>query len=148
MVRIMTDTDSPSNVTPLHLPKDRTAAERARRFRRRKRKAGVIRSVTPAVTAPMAPTVTPAVTPVAQPTVTETFRVTAGNMPQTQTIAPSPASGGGVTVITLIAALSLATVSAGISITGLTTIFIGAYWSVIGLGCAFEIGKLSAVAYL
>jgi hypothetical protein len=29
----------------------------------------------------------------------------------------------------------------------LTSIFAGAFWAVIGLGVAFEIGKLSAVRY-
>jgi hypothetical protein len=50
--------------------------------------------------------------------------------------------------ITLAAALGLATVSAGFSITGLTNIFVGAFWPVIGMGIALEVGKLSAVAWL
>ena len=54
----------------------------------------------------------------------------------------------GVTAATLVAALSLATCSAAFSISGLTAIFAGAFWPVIGLGVAFEIGKLSAVAWL
>jgi hypothetical protein len=53
-----------------------------------------------------------------------------------------------VTTATLIAALALATCSAAFSISGLTSIFAGAFWAVIGLGVAFEIGKLSAVAWL
>jgi hypothetical protein len=53
-----------------------------------------------------------------------------------------------VTVAALIAALSLATCSAAFSISGLTAIFAGATWSVIGLGVAFEIGKLAGVAWL
>jgi hypothetical protein len=56
--------------------------------------------------------------------------------------------GRGITFVTLIAALSLATVSGGFSITGMTSIFVGAYWPVIGMGVALEIGKLSAVAWL
>jgi hypothetical protein len=57
---------------------------------------------------------------------------------------------GSVTVrtATLVAALALATCSAAFSISGLTSIFAGAFWAVIGLGIAFEIGKLSAVAWL
>jgi hypothetical protein len=39
-------------------------------------------------------------------------------------------------------------VSAGFSITGMTSIFVGAYWPVIGMGIALEVGKLSAVAWL
>src|SRR5207244_6395110 len=48
----------------------------------------------------------------------------------------------------LIAALGLATVSGGFSITGMTSIFVGAFWPVIGMGIALEVGKLSAVAAL
>ena len=47
-----------------------------------------------------------------------------------------------------LAALSLATCSAALSISGVTSIFAGAFWAVIGLGVAFEVGKLSAVAWL
>ena len=53
-----------------------------------------------------------------------------------------------VSTATLIAALVLATCSAAFSISGLTSIFAGAFWPVIGLGVAFELGKLSAVAWL
>jgi hypothetical protein len=38
--------------------------------------------------------------------------------------------------------------SAGFSISGLTSIFAGAFWPVIGLVVAFELGKLSVVAWL
>jgi hypothetical protein len=48
----------------------------------------------------------------------------------------------------LVAALSLAGVSAFYSITGLTTIFVGSYAAVLALGCAFEAGKLAGVAWL
>src|SRR5215470_17578014 len=51
-----------------------------------------------------------------------------------------------VTVCTTVAAL--ATVSAGFSITGMTAVFVGAFWPVIGMGVALELGKLSAVAWL
>jgi hypothetical protein len=54
----------------------------------------------------------------------------------------------GVTVATLTAALALATVSGGFSITGMTAIFVGATLPVIGMGIALELGKLSAVAWL
>jgi len=64
-------------------------------------------------------------------------------------IAPVTRNGGaGITLATLTAALALATVSAGFSITGMTSIFVGAYWPVIGMGIALEVGKLSAVAWL
>ena len=63
---------------------------------------------------------------------------------------PHPVPQGSVTVraATLVAALALAACSAAFSISGLTSIFAGAFWAVIGLGVAFEIGKLSAVAWL
>jgi hypothetical protein len=47
-----------------------------------------------------------------------------------------------------LSALALATVSAGFSITGMTSIFIGSFWPVIAMGVALESGKLSAVARL
>jgi hypothetical protein len=53
-----------------------------------------------------------------------------------------------VTLAALTAALALATCSAAFSIYGLTAIFAGAFWAVVGMGAAFEIGKLSAVAHL
>ncbi len=61
---------------------------------------------------------------------------------------PVPHQGGAVTVATLVAALALATCSGAFSISGLTSIFAGAFWPVIGMGVAFELGKLSAVAWL
>jgi hypothetical protein len=39
-------------------------------------------------------------------------------------------------------------VSGGFSITGMTSIFVGATLPVIGMGIALELGKLSAVAWL
>jgi hypothetical protein len=54
----------------------------------------------------------------------------------------------GVTVCVTVAALALATVSAGFSITGMTAVFVGATLPVIGMGVALELGKLSAVACL
>jgi hypothetical protein len=56
--------------------------------------------------------------------------------------------GRGVTISTAVAALALATVSAGFSITGMTAVFVGATLPVIGMGVALELGKLSAVACL
>ena len=53
-----------------------------------------------------------------------------------------------IAAVTLLAALALATCSAAFSISGLTSIFAGATAAVICLGIAFEIGKLSAVAWL
>jgi hypothetical protein len=42
----------------------------------------------------------------------------------------------------------MATVSAGFSIYGFTSIFVGAFWSVIGMGVALELGKLRAVTWI
>jgi len=50
--------------------------------------------------------------------------------------------------LTLLAALALATVSAGFSIYGFTSIFVGAFWPVIGMGIALEFGKLRAVTWI
>jgi hypothetical protein len=75
-----------------------------------------------------------------------------GAQPQWQAIAdPTPARGErhpAVARCAFLAALALATVSAGFSITGLTSIFVGAFWPVVAMGCALELGKLSAVAWL
>jgi hypothetical protein len=53
-----------------------------------------------------------------------------------------------VTFATLSAALALTGVSAAFSIDGLTTIFAGAFWPVIAMGMALEVGKLVATAWL
>src|SRR5260370_3366144 len=50
--------------------------------------------------------------------------------------------------LTLLAALALATVSGGFSIYGMTSIFVGAFWPVIGMGMALELGKLRAVTWI
>jgi hypothetical protein len=60
----------------------------------------------------------------------------------------APRHDTAVTIAALIAALSLATCSAGLSICGLTAIFAGALWPVVAMGTALELGKLSAVAWL
>ena len=70
--------------------------------------------------------------------------------PQTGRDIPVAARNGStsVTVATLTAALALATVSGGFSVYGMTSIFTGALYPVIGMGAALELGKLSAVAWL
>jgi hypothetical protein len=50
--------------------------------------------------------------------------------------------------VALLTALGLAGVSGFFSIVGLTTIFLGSFWPVVGMGSAFEGAKLSAVALL
>jgi hypothetical protein len=98
-------------------------ALRQRRYRKRRKLATVTRRSTVTPVASVMPPVTPPV--------------------------PSPHNAGrGVTICATVAALALATVSAGFSITGMTSVFIGAFWPVIGMGAALELGKLSAVAWL
>jgi hypothetical protein len=63
-------------------------------------------------------------------------------------VAVAEHQGRGVTICATVAALALATVSAGFSITGMTAVFVGATLPVIGMGVALELGKLSAVACL
>jgi hypothetical protein len=52
------------------------------------------------------------------------------------------------TVAALCAALALAGVSGSFSIVGLTNIFAGSFWPIIGMGASLEAGKLSVVAWL
>jgi hypothetical protein len=59
-----------------------------------------------------------------------------------------PAEHHRIDRLTLLAALALATVSAGFLIYGMTSIFVGAFWSVIGMGVALELGKLRAVTWI
>jgi hypothetical protein len=122
---------SDTNITPLRpKAKDATGAQRQARYRKKRK---------PVVTVP-AISATPA--PVPHPT----------PPPQAgRDIAPvtAPRNGGaGITLATLTAALALAAVSAGFSITGMTSIFTGALYPVVGMGVAIELGKLSAVAWL
>jgi len=165
--------DAPaSNVT--RGAKDPTSAERSRRFRERRKLASVTLPVAPTVAETVMETVAP---PVALPsrTVTVLARVepektndikvsatvdrdrdaTVATVDSATvrhvdrvTVLPPERRATGVTVSTLVAALALATVSAGYSITGLTSIFVGSFWPVVALGVSFELGKLSAVAYL
>jgi hypothetical protein len=70
------------------------------------------------------------------------------HLPPADAQAPGRRHGGGIRFAALTAALALATVSGGFSITGMTSIFVGAFWPVIGMGVALEVGKLCAVAAL
>jgi hypothetical protein len=88
-------------------PKDRTAAERQRRYRERRKlqKAGV--TVAPAVTA----------------------------LTDVSTGTPLlPRRHGMIPVVMACAALAVAAVSASFSIIGLTAVFAGAFWPVVGMG--------------
>jgi hypothetical protein len=68
--------------------------------------------------------------------------------PQAATVAAHGRGALVASAVTLAAALALATCSAAFSIYGLTAIFAGAFWPIIGMGAALECGKLSAVAWL
>src|SRR6516162_3240228 len=96
------------------VPKDRTAAERQRRYRQRRKVQKPSVTVTPAV---------------AIPTVT----------------ALQPKRYGFVPFALLCAALAVAAVSGSFSIIGLTAVFTGAFWPIVGMGIALETAKLSAV---
>jgi hypothetical protein len=130
-------TDDPTtNVTELRPKADPTGAQRQARFRKR-RKAVVTVPDRGAATERLAP---PApITPLTPPP-------NAGRVILPVTAARN--GGAGVTVATMVAALALATVSGGFSINGMTAIFTGALYPVVGMGIALELGKLSAVAWL
>ncbi len=113
--------DSTANIVALK-PKDVPATKRAPRTRRRKGKAA------------------------AEPTVAA--NPTAASPQPDASRSAAPRREAGVTIAALIAALSLGTCSAGFSIYGLTAIFAGAFWPVVAMGGALELGKLSAVAWL
>jgi len=120
------------NITKLRpKAKDPTGAQRQARFRRKRKSevtARAINGATPAaVTAP---------SPITGPTPPLQER---RDIP-----AATPRNGStSTTVATLTAALSLAAVSGGFSVSGMTSIFTGALYPVIGMGAALEVGKLA-----
>jgi hypothetical protein len=65
-----------------------------------------------------------------------------------EVITASQRRHGIVPFVLLAAALAVAAVSGAFSIVGMTAIFAGAFWPVIGMGVALESAKLSAVAWL
>src|SRR5712671_5103914 len=92
------------------------------------------------------PVVPPAVPSVVPPRAVKDLRLPIASKVDVQV--PGRRHGGGIRLAALTAALALATVSGGFSITGMTSIFVGAFWPVVGMGVALEIGKLAAVAAL
>jgi hypothetical protein len=132
MGAMMTD-----NITPLRpKAKDPTGARRQARFRKRRKTEVTVRRSASAETPMLAPVAYPTLSPpplagrdIAKP-------------------APERNGGTGITIAALTAALALATVSGGFSVYGMTSIFTGALYPVIGMGAALELGKLSAVAWL
>src|SRR6266436_1929179 len=123
---------------------ERTApARRAKRNFRSKTK-GDRYERPPANAAPPPPTDAPSIAPTVTQSGVEDVTHPARNAP----VSRRAAEHHRIDRLTLLAALALATVSAGFSIYGFTSIFVGAFWAVIGMGVALEVGKLSAVAWL
>jgi len=151
------DTTTADNVRPIRpdvmpepsrtkvRPRDRRAAARKAKSRN---KIKVDRDTSPVTGALVhAPLATPTVTRTDGDRVTLPAPVTP---PEWRTMAPveQPAEHHPIDRLTFLAALALATVSAGFSIYGFTSIFVGAFWSVIGMGVALELGKLWAVTWI
>jgi hypothetical protein len=107
-------------VTKGTVPKDRTAVERQRRYRQRRklRKTGV------------------------------TVTLVTGSVDASAATPSQPKRHGAIPVVMACAALAVGAVSASFSIIGLTAVFTGAFWPVVGMGTAMECAKLSAVAWL
>jgi hypothetical protein len=124
-------------ITPLRpKAKDPTGAQRQARFRKKRKDVITVQR------SASADTPTPA--PVAHPTLSPP--PLAGRVSDIPALAARNGHTG-ITVATLTAALSLAAVSGGFSVYGMTSIFTGALYPVIGMGAALELGKLSAVAW-
>src|SRR6266481_3953390 len=102
--------------------------------------------VPPSVPSPAPLLVPPAVPPAVPSRAVKDVRLPIASKVDVQV--PGRRHGGGIRLAALTAALALATVSGGFSITGMTSIFVGAFGPVIGMGIALEVGKLSAVAWL
>jgi hypothetical protein len=111
----MVETD-PTNVTALRPQRAKTSTERVKRFRQRKRARRAL--------------VSSSVAPVAVPETSVAIHH------ETPAPAPERTRLPGVTVATFVAALALATCSAAFSVSGLTAIFAGAFWPVVGMGVA------------
>jgi hypothetical protein len=126
-------------------PKDHRAAARKAKSRSKNkidRDAGH-NKVTPVYAPPIAPTVTPS-------DVEDVTLPAHATAPRWRSAPASQraAEHHRIDRLTLLAALALATVSAGFSIYGFTSIFVGAFWPVIGMGVALELGKLRAVTWI
>lgn len=156
----MTDADNvmPLRLRPLGPRRDRPAAfnkkkkaapsaMRTRRYRERQKERQATVTVTPVEQLPQdisttvvtAPETVIATAPISSE-ISNDFNRRVTHMPGHRTSV--------VTLSATASALALATVSAGFSITGMTSIFIGSFWPVIAMGVALEAGKLSAVSWL
>jgi hypothetical protein len=147
MEAAMAEIESTTPPTPIPTSLNITALAKRLDVSRRTIQRRMAKGWTPPATAPKAKPVRQQVRHVSQSDVAPDAAPDAPRgAPLAAPLAASP--GHAVAAATLVAALALATCSAAFSINGLTSIFAGAFWPVIGLGVAFEIGKLSAVAWL
>jgi hypothetical protein len=121
--------------------KDPTAAERQRRYRQKRKRNVTRRDVT-------ADTSSPVIAEHVQTVVAPVGAVIPNDFSDNITVRPYGRRPFGVTFSATVSALALATVSAGFSITGMTSIFVGSFWPVVAMGVALESSKLSAVAWL
>jgi hypothetical protein len=101
--------------------RDRTSAERSRRYRQRI-KLRLANPLAPAAVTTSAPTITPD--------------------------AASRTSRGILPWLMLVAALAVAGISGFFSITGLTSIFVGSVWAVTCMGASLEFAKIVSVTWL
>jgi hypothetical protein len=126
--------------------KDHRAA--ARQARKRS-KNNIHRDAKPSRNAPSSPPIdAPPIAPAVTPTAGRSAPVRPASRLNFQPPNADARAPSALHSTALVAALGLATVSGGFSITGMTSIFVGAYWPIIGMGVALEVGKLSAVAWL
>ena len=126
-------------------PRDRRAAARKAKSRNKIKADRDISPITGVLV--HAPPIAPAVTQAERDGGTVPAHATAPRW-RNASASQHPAEHHRIDRLTLLAALALATVSAGFSIYGFTSIFVGAFWSVIGMGVALELGKLRAVTWI
>jgi len=126
--------------------KDRTGAARQTRFRS-KNKGDRYANGSDVPPSDDAPPIVPAVTLAATDGITPPARVTAPEW-SVAILPRRSAEHHRIDRLTLLAALALASVSAGYAIYGMTSIFVGAFWPVVGMGLALELGKLRAVTWI
>jgi hypothetical protein len=117
---------------------DPTNAARQRRFRERRKDAGVtklsaVTAVTEAEESPVSAEIS-----ISLPTQAVDEPAQVGRY----------ANRYGTDVLTLLVAFALAAVSAGFSIVGMTSVFGGAFWPIVGMGCVLELAKLRSVALI
>jgi hypothetical protein len=135
MIAALNTTGMKSTTPPARA--DRTAAERSRRYRQRRK----LRNRSAAERSRR----------YRQRQSGVTASTDAGPPPSRQ---PAPISvtdrrrRGLIPCVTMLAALAVAAVSGSFSVIGLSAVFVGSFWPIVGMGAALECAKLSAVAWL